>query len=579
MDANSILIVDVGDISTRALLFDVVEGHYRFIASGISPTSFGVHHYNVQDGVRAAIDQLVAISGRAFFGEDGQLVLPSTPDGVGIDAFAVTLSAGPPVEVVIVGLIEGIDIESARRLVKTTYSRVMDVMSLNDRRTREARLDSILRIRPDLILIVGGFDNGGVSTVQRLAEPVGLACSLLTNEHKPEVLFAGNKSIQDDIRSLLGKSVNLHLAPNLRPSIDVEQLNPAQAEVEKIFVNIRKRQIPGVAELASWAGADIIPTSEAFSRIIRFLSMSLESNKGVLGIDVGASATTIAASFCGNLVLNVCPEFGLGSNLDELLTNMPLSDITRWISLDIADDDVRNYLFNKSLYPSSLPVEEKDLAIEQAVTRQVIRSTIKKAFERFPDREFKYTKHLLPWFEPIIAAGSVLTQSPSVDQTALMLIDSLQPTGATTLVLDHNNLLPALGAAASINQLMVVHVLGTDAFMHLGTVITPVGEAPVGTPVLRLQMIRDDGQDVNLEINYGDLEMISLPVGKKARLQLHPLHLFDVGMGAPGRGGALRVMGGELGVIIDARGRPLKLPDDRGERSELLTKWRRALAG
>jgi len=571
MDANSILIVDVGDISTRALLFDVVEGHYRFIASGISPTSFGVHHYNVQDGVRAAIDQLTAISGRAFFGKDGQLVLPSMPDGVGIDAFAVTLSAGPPVEVVIVGLIEKIDIDSARRLVKTTYSRVMDVMSLNDRRTREARLDSILRIRPDLILIVGGFDNGGVSTVQRLAEPVGLACSLLTNEHKPEVLF--------DIRSLLGKSVNLHLAHNLRPSIDVEQLNPAQAEVENIFVNIRKRQIPGVAELASWAGADIIPTSKAFSRIIRFLSMSLESNKGVLGIDVGASATTIAASFCGNLVINVNSEFGLGSNLNELLTNMPLSDITRWISLDIADDDVRNYLFNKSLYPSSLPVEGKDLAIEQAVTRQVIRSAIKKAFERFPDREFKYTKHLLPWFEPIIAAGSILTQSPSVDQTALMLIDSLQPTGATTLVLDHNNLLPALGAAASINQLMVVHVLGTDAFMHLGTVITPVGEAPVGTPVLRLQMIRDDGQDVNLEINYGDLEMISLPVGQKARLQLHPLHLFDVGMGAPGRGGALRVMGGELGVIIDARGRPLKLPDDRGERSELLTKWRRALAG
>jgi hypothetical protein len=306
--------------------------------------------------------------------------------------------------------------------------------------------------------------------------------------------------------------------------------------------------------------------------------LSLESNKGVLGIDVGASATTIAASFCGNLVVSVYPEFGVGSNLDELLTNMPLSDITRWISLDIADDDVRNYLFNKSLYPSSLPVEDKDLAIEQAVTRQVIRGALEKTFERFPDREFNYSKHHLPWFEPIIATGGVLTQSQCVDQTALILIDSLQPTGATTLVLDHYHLLSALGAAASINQLMVVHVLDTDAFMHLGTVISLVGEALIGTPVLRLQMIRDDGQDVNLEIKYGDLEMIPLPVGQKASMQLHPLHLFDVGMGAPGRGGALRVMGGELGVIIDARGRPLKLPDERDERSELLTKWRRALA-
>ena len=37
--------------------------------------------------------------------------------------------------------------------------------------------------------------------------------------------------------------------------------------------------------------------------------------------------------------------------------------------------------------------------------------------------------------------------------------------------------------------------------------------------------------------------------------------------------GALRVAGGALGVIIDARGRPLELSNDPAHRRELNQKW------
>ena len=63
------------------------------------------------------------------------------------------------------------------------------------------------------------------------------------------------------------------------------------------------------------------------------------------------------------------------------------------------------------------------------------------------------------------------------------------------------------------------------------------------------------------------------------RGHLQPLHRADVGMGAPGRGGGLKVIGGALGVIIDARGRPLQLPADAGRRQELLRKWLWTLGG
>ena len=58
-----------------------------------------------------------------------------------------------------------------------------------------------------------------------------------------------------------------------------------------------------------------------------------------------------------------------------------------------------------------------------------------------------------------------------------------------------------------------------------------------------------------------------------ARLQVQPLHRFDVGMGGPGRSGSVKIVGGGLGLVIDARGRPLQLPADSAHRIEMVKKW------
>jgi hypothetical protein len=39
VDFDSLLAVDVGTITTHAVLFDVVEGHHRFVASGEAYTT------------------------------------------------------------------------------------------------------------------------------------------------------------------------------------------------------------------------------------------------------------------------------------------------------------------------------------------------------------------------------------------------------------------------------------------------------------------------------------------------------------------------------------------------------------
>jgi hypothetical protein len=90
-------------------------------------------------------------------------------------------------------------------------------------------------------------------------------------------------------------------------------------------------------------------------------------------------------------------------------------------------------------------------------------------------------------------------------------------------------------------------------------------------------MTYESGKEMDLEIKHGMIEIIPLPQGQSANIRLRPLHRADVGMGGPGRGGTVRVVGGALGVIIDGRGRPLNLPKDIGQRRTLMKKWQAAL--
>jgi hypothetical protein len=578
-DADSLLAIDVGEVNTRAVLFDVVDGRYRFIAIGSAPTTAAAPYQDVGEGIRLALDHLQQVTGRNLVGPDERLIMPSLADGSGVDTFAATLSAGQPLKVVAVGLLEDVSLESARRLATTTYARVVEELSLNDRRKQESRIDAILRQRPDLIIVAGGTDGGASQSVMQMIETVGLACYLISEGERPEVLFSGNQSLIDEIDASLNSITNLHIAPNVRPILEKEQLEPAQARIMDIFRNIRGRQLVGVNELSEWAGQQLTPTCTAFGRVVRFLSKVYDPGKGVLGIDVGASATTVAASFAGELTLGVYPQLGLGKSLTGMLSQSELSHIKRWLPVEVTEDQIRDYVYNKSLYPASVPASEEELWMEESLSRQAIRMAISSASRGFPPDARSSTSALLPSFEPIIAAGSVLAQAPSPAHSLLMLLDALQPTGVSTLVLDQSNLAAPLGAAAAINPILVVQVLESSTFLGLGTVISPVANVRPGTPVLRIRTEQDSGEQRSVEIKQGALEVLPLPLGRSAKLNLLPLHRADVGMGGPGRGGSLKVTGGVLGVVIDARGRPLRLPQDTARKMELYRKWLWSLGG
>lgn len=577
---ESILAIDVGAAVTRAVLFDVVEGQYRFVASGQAPSTAEAPFRDIGIGVREAIANLQNITGAALLGtQDNNLIAPSQPDGSGVDAVVATVSAGPAVKTVVVGLLSDVSLASARRLAESTYSRIVDTLDLSDRRGPDQQMDSIARSRPDLVLLTGGTDGGASRAIQKMLEAVGLACYLMPAEKRPMVLYAGNQKLAPDVQDLLGVHAGkLQIGSNVRPSLETEDLAPASHELASLVMKLRERQIKGVDELNLWSGGTILPTAYARGRMIRFLSRLYQSTRGLLGVNVGASAVSVAAGFNGDLVSAVYPQFGLGENLAGILQHTAVEDIMRWLQLDISANTLREYLFQKSLYPAAIPATKDEQLIMQAVARQALYLSVRLAQKDFPEHIRPARTDQMPPLDLIIAGGGAISDGTSLGQSLLLLLDAIQPVGIMPVLLDQNNLLPLLGVAASRNHYLPVQVIESGAFIGLGTIVSVIASANYGDQVLRAKLTYSDGTEARAEVKFGGLEVLPLPTGQTARLSLQPLRRADAGLG-PGKSAVVPVTGGALGIVIDARGRPIQLPTDPVRRRELMKRWSYTVGG
>ena len=571
LEADTLLAVDVGTVNTRVSLFDVVDGRYRMVATGRASSTAGAPIFDVREGMHVALDEVSEITGRPFFDESDALVMPTTNSGAGVDAFVSTASAGPHVRTVLVGLMPGVSMESARRLASSTYLNVVEEIGLMDVRREAELVDAMLDAKPDLILMVGGTDSGATASVIRQIETVSLATSLLPTVQQPALVFAGNTSLGAAVVEHFQDTSKVEIVSNIRPDLEHEELGPARLKLAEIVNQLRSQRIAGFEDLNGWSGGYMMLTADAFGRVVRYLSQVYDPDKGVLGIDVGASHVTIAAAFDGVLNNKVHSDLGLGISLPGLLRYASVADISRWLPTEVPDAEVRDYIFNKAIYPGTIPAELTDLHIEYALLRELVRAGLSNSRS---DWAVGASSELMPPLEPIIATGGAIARAPRPGYAALVLLDAVQPRGITTLVLDPYNLVPAVGAAAGLLPMITVQVLESGSFVSLGTVVSPVGRGREGKPVLRIRIEPESGgEPIEGIVRYGQLVLLPLRQGEHARMTLRPEKGFDVGFGGRGKAGALRVAGGALGVIIDARGRPLELSNDPAHRRELNQKW------
>ena len=170
----------------------------------------------------------------------------------------------------------------------------------------------------------------------------------------------------------------------------------------------------------------------------------------------------------------------------------------------------------------------------------------------------------------------MLCNAPTPAQSLLMLLDGLQPVGISTLILDQNTLTASLGTIAAFNPILPVQVLESGAFLNLGTVICPVTKARYGAPVLNIRLEHDNGLKETFTIKQGSITALPLHLGETATIQLDALHGTEIDPNG-NRANKFKIVGGVCGAVIDARGRPIQLPNEDGRRRDLLKKWQMSL--
>jgi len=143
--------------------------------------------------------------------------------------------------------------------------------------------------------------------------------------------------------------------------------------------------------------------------------------------------------------------------------------------------------------------------------------------------------------------------------------------------MDDNHLLRALGTLADKEPLLVVQMLELDSFRNLASVVSVDNQNYEDHALLDLELVlpEDDSRQY-FQAGRNQLCKIDTRGIESMRVYLAPGRFSDVGMGMVGLGGWISVPNTELGLIIDARGRPLILPENPEARAK---SWRNWLVG
>jgi hypothetical protein len=590
---ESILVVDCGSTTTKAVLLDVVEGQYRFLAYGEAPSTAHAPWSDVSIGVVDVLRQLEETTKRTLFGSDGQLIIPEDLEARGVDRFLVITSAAEPLQVILVGLVRDVSLASARRAALSTHTVIEDVISVEhdpttgQAQTLDDKINAIWHSSPDVICVVGGTDSGSAAPVLEMVQGIVRVALYLMGDKVPPVIYAGNSRLRETVAKRLGEVTSLRTVDNVRPQPDVENLGPAYEEMEVLFYEHKLSKLPGLRMLRAWTPFVILSTARAADYMVRYCERAWRTSKPALGVDIGSTSVTMNVCRDGQPLTTIRSDMGIGAGLLGLLDQVELSQITRWLPYEITESEARDRLLNKAAYPRSIPQTREDLLLEQAAAREMLRLTLLDSLPGWPRgavgplqepevagiAEGEYIQGsyssgfgderlpMIPPCEPIIASGGILARAPYKGHTALLLLDALQPTGISTLYLDEYNLVPSLGTVANINALAAVQALRNGGLTYLGTVIVPVGRARPGEKVLTIRPA-DRQSSISSDVTYGNLEVIPRQIFEPGTLlELTPARGVDIGRG-PGKSLKVGYQGGSVGLIVDARGRPLVLADD-----------------
>ena len=589
IDPNNIRVIlatDCGSTTTKAILIQKVDGIYRQTHRGEAPTTVEEPFADVTIGVVNAITEIQEIANRKLIDDQGQIIRPAT-EHEGCDIYISTSSAGGGLQMMVAGVVREMTAESAKRAALGAGAIVMDVIASNDKRRPHEQIKRIRELRPDIMLISGGIDGGTTTHVVQIAELIAPAKPRprFGSEYTMPIIYAGNKDAAPLVQKVIGKGFALTIVDNLRPVLERENLGPARDAVHDLFLEHVMAHAPGYDKLLEWTDAPIMPTPGAVGNILQTIASRQGIN--VVGVDIGGATTDVFSVFDGTFNRTVSANLGMSYSIANVCAEAGMPNILRWVHVEMDESDLRNRIKNKMIRPTTIPQTLEALIFEQAVAREALRlayvqhkefaTTLKGVQQQrtvgdtFRQETSGQTIVDNMKLDLLVASGGVLSHAPRMHQTAMMLIDAFEPEGFTTLAKDSIFMMPHLGVLAQVHPQASLEVFERDCLIYLGTCVAAKGTGKAGRPCFRFS-IRSATLNESGQMMLGEIRLFSLNDGQTATVTIEPERGFDFGTGL-GKPVERQVRGGTVGLILDARGRPLTVPVERDVSRKLVGQW------
>ncbi|MBN2227442.1 MAG: glutamate mutase L [candidate division Zixibacteria bacterium] len=548
-------VIDIGSTTTKVLLFRK-EDDWRFYREE-KPTTVEKPYEDVTIGVVNALRELEKRVGVTLLDGD----TPAVP-------CLSTSSAGGGLAIVVAGLVGEVTTRSAERVALGAGCIIQGILALDDRRTPYKKVELLKTLRPDMLLLAGGFDGGAVNGPVFLAElfrQAGLRPKLTRQDRLP-VIYAGNEGASDYVKEVLENEFVLYEVPNIRPSSKKENLEPARNAIHEVFMEHVMSRAPGYDTYREWVSATLLPTPAAVGKILALASKDM--NARLLAVDIGGATTDVFTADRGRLFRTVSANLGMSYSILNVVDQAGLDTIHRLIDFDISHEELLDCIGNKYLQPTSLPFDRKGTVIECAVASAAIREAVKDHFRVLEGVALSRTEEELGWnilkhkgrgrspkgrafdldgYDLVIGSGGRLSHSPREIAT-MILLNALEPTHRIDLAVDSVFMFPHLGVLSQVDEKLALDLFYRLGLVRLGTVIAPDKTARPGKKVMTVTGHTDRGRELKESLQYGDVRTVHLTPDESAELTITTRKLKCKYKHAAIPAGSH--------LILDARGRP-----------------------
>jgi uncharacterized protein (TIGR01319 family) len=589
---RTVLVTDCGSTTTKALLFEKTADGWRQTFRGEAPTTVEEPVADVTVGALNAFNEVQELSKRQILKSESQQGEESAPfthtasdETKGIDLYLSTSSAGGGLQMMVTGLVRDITTESAERAALGAGAIVMDALSADDGREDFQRIEKIRHLRPDIVLMTGGTDGGSKTHAIEMAEILFAAAPRprFGDTLQLPIIFAGNQSAAKEVEEILSRIGQVKVVPNVRPSLAEENLAPAREAIHEFFLTHVMSHSPGYGKLLSWSPVPVMPTPAAVGDIVERHAHNTGQN--VLCADIGGATTDVFSVFRdldNKAIFNrtVSANLGMSYSVANVLIEAGVENIRRWLPFDIEPEDLRDRLRNKMIRPTSIPQTIDDLLVEQAVCREALRLSLKHHAELavgisatkkdrgiadiFSQKSSRY--HLVDRMklDMVIGSGGVLSHAPRRIQAALMMLDGFELQGVTNLAVDSIFMMPHLGVLASVHADAAQEIFLKDCLVHLGVAVAPLWERLKKDQSVVAKVFIDGDQKG--EVRAGQVTRLEFTASQKGHIRVEPCG-SEIDVGA-GKGQALDrdIVGGDCGIILDGRNRPIEFAQTTEQR-------------